>query len=386
LIKKAKLKKEIAEVDQARLEAVVAEDYEKAAQLKLKLDALNEKLKQLEEKESSDRIQVTPEEVAITVSEITKIPVKELVKEEREKLLNLEKELSKWIIGQEAAIRSVASAIRRSQSGIKDPNRPIGSFLFLGPTGVGKTELAKRLAQILFGSKDKMIRLDMSEFMEKHSVSKLIGAPPGYVGYEEGGKLTEAVRRNPYSIILFDEIEKAHPEVFNLLLQILEEGTLTDSQGKRVSFKNTVIIMTSNIASDEIREMTERGEPYERIKEKVKSKLLQFIKPEILNRIDEFIVFHPLSKEQLERIAELLLKELRERLKERGIELRWTEEVPSLIVKLGYEPSFGARPLRRVIQKRIEDPLSIKIIENTFGKGDVVEVSVKEGEFVFAKK
>jgi ATP-dependent Clp protease ATP-binding subunit ClpB len=299
----------------------------------------------------------------------------------------MEERLSQRVIGQDDAIRAVSDAVRRNRAGLGDPNRPIGSFLFLGPTGVGKTELTKALAEFLFDDENAMVRIDMSEFMEQHSVARLIGAPPGYVGYEEGGRLTEAVRRRPYSVILFDEIEKAHRDVFNVLLQVLDDGRLTDGQGRTVDFKNTVIVMTSNIGSQQIQELSSRGAPEWEIEAAVKDMLKQYFRPEFLNRIDETIVFHPLSKEQLTKIVDVQLNNLRKRLVTRGLKLAISQQAEHLLAEEGYDPLYGARPLKRVIQQRIENPLASRILRGEFAEGDTIRVDAdtSKHEFTFSK-
>jgi ATP-dependent Clp protease ATP-binding subunit ClpB len=291
------------------------------------------------------------------------------------------------VVGQDEAIRAVSDAVRRNRAGLGDPNRPIGSFLFLGPTGVGKTELSKALAEFLFDDENAMIRIDMSEFMEQHSVARLIGAPPGYVGYEEGGRLTEAVRRRPYSVILFDEIEKAHRDVFNVLLQVLDDGRLTDGQGRTVDFKNTVIIMTSNIGSQQIQELKAKGAEEWEIEAAVRDLLKTYFRPEFLNRIDETIVFHPLSKEQLTRIVDVQLNHLRRRLQTRNLKLDITLEAERLLAEEGYDPAYGARPLKRVIQHRLENPIASKILRGEFADGDVIHVDANPTthDFIFTK-
>jgi ATP-dependent Clp protease ATP-binding subunit ClpB len=286
------------------------------------------------------------------------------------------------VIGQDEAVAAVANALRRSRSGLQDPNRPIGSFLFLGPTGVGKTELARALAEFMFDTENAMVRIDMSEYMEKHTVARLIGAPPGYVGYEEGGQLTEAVRRRPYSVILLDEIEKAHPDVFNVLLQVMDDGRLTDGQGHTVDFRNTVLIMTSNVGSQFI--VGESDE--ERIRDQVEAALSAQFKPEFLNRIDDVVIFDRLTKDEIKEIVELQTHKLIERVRERGIEVELSEDAKELLANLGYDPSFGARPLRRVIQKRLVDRLALAILEGHFVEGDVVEVDVADGDLEFHKR
>ncbi|MBN1694025.1 AAA family ATPase [candidate division WOR-3 bacterium] len=325
---------------------------------------------------------ISEEDIAVVVSDWTGIPVSKMLEKEKHKLTNLEEEIHKRIVNQEYAVKAVADSIRRARSGISNPDRPIGSFIFLGPTGVGKTELAKVLAWILFDSEDALIRVDMSEFMEKHSIARLIGAPPGYVGYEEGGYLTEAVRKRPYSVILYDEIEKAHPEAFNILLQILDDGRLTDGKGRTVNFTNTVNIMTSNIASDVIQNLADN---YDLLEEKVTEQLRLKMRPEFLNRIDDIIIFKPLNLGQVKAIVDIMIKDLSERLKESDIGLEITEKARDLLAGKGYDKSFGARPLARTIQKFIETPLSLKIIDGEISKGKIL-IDVKDKEFVFKKK
>ncbi|SLJ84201.1 ATP-dependent chaperone ClpB [Psychrobacter sp. DAB_AL43B] len=320
------------------------------------------------------RNKVTDNEIAEVVAAATGIPVSKMMQGERDKMLAMEEKLHERVIGQDEAVEAVANAVRRSRAGLSDPNRPSGSFLFLGPTGVGKTELTKSLANFLFDSEDAIVRIDMSEYMEKHSVSRLVGAPPGYVGYEEGGALTEAVRRKPYSVILFDEVEKAHPDVFNILLQVLDDGRLTDSQGRVVDFKNTVIIMTSNLGSHKIQEMV--GESYEDIKAEVMDSVGQHFRPEFVNRIDEIVVFHPLGMSQMAGIAEIQLNRLRQRLYEREMDIELSAEAMNKLVAVGYDPVYGARPLKRAIQQEIENPLSLKLLAGDFVAGDIIKIDV----------
>ncbi len=325
--------------------------------------------------------EVTEEDVAQVVSKWTGIPVTRLMEGEVEKLIQMEARLHERVIGQDEAVEAVSNALRRSRAGLSDPNRPIGSFLFLGPTGVGKTELAKALAEFMFDSEQAIVRLDMSEYMEKHTVARLIGAPPGYVGYEEGGQLTEAVRRRPYAVVLLDEIEKAHPDVFNTLLQLMDDGRLTDGQGRTVSFTNTVLIMTSNVGSDRI-----AGESVdERIREQIEEVLASTFKPEFLNRIDDTVIFHRLSKEDIGEIVELQVDRLVGRVRERGIEVQLTDDARTLLGNLGYDPSYGARPLKRVVQKQLVDKLALMILEGEFGEGDTVRVDAGGGELSFEK-
>lgn len=320
------------------------------------------------------RTKVTDNEIAEVVAAATGIPVSKMMQGERDKMLAMEEKLHERVIGQDEAVEAVANAVRRSRAGLSDPNRPSGSFLFLGPTGVGKTELTKSLANFLFDSEDAIVRIDMSEYMEKHSVSRLVGAPPGYVGYEEGGTLTEAVRRKPYSVILFDEVEKAHPDVFNILLQVLDDGRLTDSQGRVVDFKNTVIIMTSNLGSHKIQEMV--GESYEDIKSEVMDSVGQHFRPEFINRIDEIVVFHPLGMSQMAGIADIQLQRLRQRLQEREMDIELSADAMNKLVAVGYDPVYGARPLKRAIQQEIENPLSLKLLAGDFVPGDIIKIDV----------
>lgn len=329
------------------------------------------------------RTQVGAEEIAEVVSRATGIPVSKMMEGERDKLLHMEDALHKRVVGQDEACSLVADAIRRSRAGLADPSKPYGSFLFLGPTGVGKTELTRALADFLFDSEEHMIRIDMSEFMEKHSVARLIGAPPGYVGYEEGGYLTEAVRRKPYSVVLLDEVEKAHPDVFNVLLQVLDDGRLTDGQGRTVDFRNTVIVMTSNLGSQQIQSMA--GKPYEVIKDVVMEELKQTLRPEFLNRIDEVVVFLGLDAQHIESIARIQLKRLAERLEKQEMQLEVTDAALAEIARVGFDPVFGARPLKRAIQQQIENPVAKLILQGVFGPRDVVPVDYQDGKFVFTR-
>jgi len=401
-VRPKKLKSVESELEQIRKEkeaAIKAQEFEKAAKLRDKEKNLRRILMEERtqwEQEKGKKIEeevVTEKDIAYIVSSWTNIPVRDLTEEESRRLLRMEEALHKRMIGQEDAIKAVAQSIRRAQAGVKNIKRPIGCFMFLGPTGVGKTELARSLAEFLFGDEDAMIRLDMSEYMEKFTVSRLTGAPPGYVGYEEGGELTEKVRRRPYSVILLDEIEKAHPDVFNILLQIMEDGRLSDSLGHTVDFRNTVLIMTSNLGAEQIRSgasmgfrSTEGGMSYEEMKARVLSELKRHFRPEFLNRLDEVIVFHPLSKEEIKKIVGLMLEEERKLLKEKNIDLEVTAEAKDLIAEEGYDPDFGARPLRRAIQRLIENPLSEEILEGRFKEGDTVVVRVKDGQITFSKK
>ena len=387
-IKLKNLQDKIKELDDEIVKASESGDYEKEAQLKIEKVKLEKELKELESKKAEELV-VNWDDVAQVVSEWTGIPTTKLKEEEMEKLLKLEEELHKRVVDQEHAVKAVSEAVRRARAGLKDPKRPIASFLFLGPTGVGKTELSKALAELLFGDEDALIRLDMSEFKEEHSVAKLIGAPPGYVGYEEGGKLTEAVRRKPYSVILLDEIEKAHPRVFDLFLQVLDDGRLTDSQGRTVDFRNTVIIMTSNIGSqyllnipvDADEEVVEKE--FEKAKEKVLEDLKLYFRPEFLNRIDDIIVFKPLTMKELSQIIDLLIAAINRRLAERNIEIELTDKAKKELVTRGYDPAYGARPLKRTIQKYVETPLADKIIKGEVKDGNKVIVDFDKEDFTF---
>ena len=387
------------ELDKARIAYEKAQregDYETMSKLQYEtIPQLEKRIKDsdlAEQKEQAGeapsvkllRNKVTENEIAEVVAAATGIPVTKMMQGEREKMLHMEEKLHERVVGQDEAVQAVANAVRRSRAGLSDPNRPSGSFLFLGPTGVGKTELTKALASFLFDDENAMIRIDMSEFMEKHSVSRLVGAPPGYVGYEEGGVLTEAVRRRPYSVVLFDEVEKAHPDVFNILLQVLDDGRLTDSQGRVVDFKNTVIIMTSNLGSHKIQEMA--GDSYEEIKAAVMNSVNQHFRPEFINRIDEIVVFHPLGQEQMAGIADIQLSRLRKRLQERDMDIVLSDEAMTQLVAVGYDPVYGARPLKRAIQQAIENPLSVKLLSGEFVAGDTIKVDVDaEGNFTFDK-
>jgi ATP-dependent Clp protease ATP-binding subunit ClpC len=378
----------IAEVQAKKKEAVEAQRFEEAGRLRDQEKALLEEraTKETEIKAKGVDLfdEVDEEAIAEVLSIWTGIPVYKLTEEETQKLLNMESELHKRVIGQEDAIHAVSQAIRRTRAGLKDPRRPSGSFIFLGPTGVGKTELAKTLAEFLFGDDSALITLDMSEYMEKHTVSRLVGSPPGYVGYEEGGQLTEAVRRKPFSVVLFDEIEKAHPDVFNTLLQILEEGRLTDSQGRSVDFRNTVLIMTSNLGTQELRKASvgftkvDAAVTYERMKEKVNEALKQHFRPEFLNRIDETIVFHELSREEIIQMVDLMTRRLESQLQSQGLGLELTSSAKSFLAEKGYDPLLGARPLRRAIQRLVEDQLSERILHKQFRAGEIIVVDTED--------
>ncbi len=374
------------------------QEFEKAAKLrddehKLK-EELDEQKKEWEKQVgASDLSLVNEEDVAYIVSSWTGVPVKRLAEEESARLMNLEETLHKRVIGQDEAVRSVSRAVRRARAGLKDPRRPIGSFIFLGPTGVGKTELGRALAEALFGDENNITRLDMSEYMEKHATARLIGAPPGYIGYEEGGQLTEKVRRNPYSVILLDEIEKAHPDVFNILLQILEDGRLTDGKGRTVDFRNTVIIMTSNVGATFMKKTsvgfgaTSEEDDYDAMKERIMDELKKTFRPEFLNRVDDQIVFHTLSEDHIRQIVDLMLDELNRRIEEYSLQVEVSDEVKGMLLKEGFDPSFGARPLRRVIQRRLEDGISEELLQGKIAPGDTVEVSAEDEENLsFQKK
>jgi ATP-dependent Clp protease ATP-binding subunit ClpB len=384
------------EIDSVRAEMAELQrkgQFDKLAELQYgKLPELENRLKAAEVgKQEVDkgnqprllRTEVGAEEIAEVVSRATGIPVSKMMQGERDKLLQMEDYLHRRVVGQDEAVTLVADAIRRSRAGLSDPARPYGSFLFLGPTGVGKTELTKALASFLFDSEDHLIRIDMSEFMEKHSVARLIGAPPGYVGYEEGGYLTEAVRRKPYSVVLLDEVEKAHPDVFNVLLQVLDDGRLTDGQGRTVDFRNTVIIMTSNLGSQHIQSMA--GQPYEVVKEVIWGELKQSFRPEFLNRIDEVVVFHGLEAKHIESIARIQLQRLGARLAQKDMRLEVSDAALAQLARSGFDPVFGARPLKRAIQQHIENPIARLILEGKFGPKDVVPVDWDHEEFVFSR-
>ena len=392
------LEDEIADYEKEKASAINEQDFERAARLRDEQKELQTKLddakKKWQEQQKGNSGEVTAEDIAKIVSEWTGIPVVQLTKEESERLLNMENVLHERVIGQSEAVTAIAKAIRRGRVGLKDPKRPVGSFIFLGPTGVGKTELCKALAEAMFGDENAMLRLDMSEYMEKHSVSKLIGSPPGYVGFEEGGQLTEKVRRKPYSVVLFDEIEKAHPDVFNMLLQILEDGRLTDSQGRTVDFKNTIIIMTSNVGARLITEKqsslgfnseNENVEESEKkdIKELVTGELRKVFRPEFLNRVDDIIVFNKLNKDEIKQIAVKMLKTLENRLDKMNIKISFTDNAISEIADKGFDENYGARPLRRAIQNEIEDPLSEQMLEGKVKDGAVVTCDFADGQFTF---
>jgi ATP-dependent Clp protease ATP-binding subunit ClpC len=377
--------------------AVKSQDYERAAQLRDREKFLIDQIQSV----TDDVLNVNRKEPVVTDEDIgevlslwTGIPVTKLLEKEVEKLIHMEEELHKRIVGQEEAVNVVSEAIRRARAGIKDPRKPIGSFIFLGPTGVGKTELARALASFLFNDEEALIKIDMSEYMEKFAVSRLVGSPPGYVGYEEGGQLTEAVRRRPFSIVLFDEIEKAHPDVFNILLQILDDGRLTDAQGRVVDFKNTIIIMTSNIGSQWLsftskigfKQDSDEKEEYQMMRERVLEEVKHTFRPEFLNRIDEIIIFHQLTREQMRQIVDLMLVDLSKQLMNLGITLEFTENAKDQLIKEGFDPHYGARPLKRVIQKRIGSPLSAFVIDGTFKEGDIVVVDYRDDTFIFEKR
>ncbi|NLY80658.1 MAG: ATP-dependent Clp protease ATP-binding subunit [Lysinibacillus sp.] len=377
--------------------AVSSQEFEKAAALRDTEQKIKEELEQTKkswkEKQGKEESKVTVEDIAEVVSMWTGIPVNKIAQEESAKLLNLEEELHKRVVGQKEAVEAISRAIRRARAGLKDPKRPIGSFIFLGPTGVGKTELARALAEVMFGDEDAMIRIDMSEYMEKHSTSRLVGSPPGYVGFEEGGQLTEKVRRKPYSVVLLDEIEKAHPDVFNILLQVLDDGRLTDSKGRTVDFRNTVVIMTSNIGAEALKYQKSLGfgvgdkaNKYKDMKGTMLEELKKAFRPEFLNRIDETIVFHPLEKDELKQIVSLMAKSLTKRLKEQDIELELTDAALEKIAEEGYDPQYGARPIRRALQKHVEDRLSEELLKGNISTGNAVVFDYVDGEFVVRQK
>lgn len=393
------LERQLESMEKEKEEAVAAQEYEKAAKLRDEERGLKNKIVDWRRNWTDSRNQFTPDvgadDIAVIVSEWTGVPVTQLTEEESRRLLRMEDVIRQRVVGQDEAINAVSRAIRRSRSGMKDPKRPVGSFFFLGPTGVGKTELARSLAEFMFGSEDAMIRLDMSEYMERHEAAKLIGAPPGYVGYEEGGKLTESIRRRPYSVVLFDEIEKAHPDVFNMLLQLLEDGRLTDGQGHVTDFRNAVIIMTSNVGVSEMmnsRKMgfgdgeSQQGEiDFDKMKTTVLDASKQAFRPEFLNRIDEILVFRPLNKEELLKIVDIMVGEVKKRTLEAGITLEVDENARKLLLEKGYDQKFGARPLRRAIQKMVEDAMSNGMLDGSYTSGDRITVSAADGQLVFDK-
>lgn len=395
------LKEKEEELEQTRKEkeeAVLSQEFEKAARLRDAEQRLKEELEQRKTNWQNEKVgektAVTGEDIAHIVASWTGIPMKKLAQEESSRLLQMEEVLHKRVVGQDDAVVAVSRAIRRARAGLKDPKRPIGSFIFLGPTGVGKTELARALAEAIFGDEEATVRIDMSEYMEKHAVSRLVGAPPGYIGHDEGGQLTEAVRRKPYSVVLLDEVEKAHPEVFNILLQVLEDGRLTDTTGRTVDFRNTVIIMTSNVGATTLKREsvlgfhtgTDSASDYEKMKDRILGQLKHTFRPEFLNRIDETIVFHPLEKEQIKAIISLMLENLGRRLRENQLTIEVSDAAKDILFEKGYDPDFGARPLRRAIQHLIEDELSEELLKGTFNSGDTVSVDAKDGKIVLSKK
>ena len=393
------IKKKLSELSQEKTEALLKEDFEKAAEIRNEELKIQEKLeKQIqrdkdEEDSNNYRVKVTAEDIAEVVSEWTGVPVTQINRSEGDRLIRLEKILHNRVIGQDEAVKAVSKAIRRARSGLKDPTRPIGSFMFLGPTGVGKTELAKALAEAMFGSEDSMIRIDMSEYMEKYTTSRLIGSPPGYVGYDEGGQLTEKVRNNPYSVVLLDEVEKAHNDVFNILLQVLDDGFLTDSKGRKVDFRNTIIIMTSNLGATALRDEKSVGfgakdvsDDYESMAAKVRETLKKTFRPEFLNRLDETVVFHSLNKEEIHQIVKLMAKNIIDRIKEQNINLKITPAAIDIVAEAGFDAEYGARPIRRVLQDKIEDLLSEELLAGNIETGATVTIGAKKGEITIKVK
>lgn len=393
------IKKKLSELSQEKTEALLKEDFEKAAEIRNEELKIQEKLeKQIqrdkdEEDSNNYRVKVTAEDIAEVVSEWTGVPVTQINRSEGDRLIRLEKILHNRVIGQDEAVKAVSKAIRRARSGLKDPTRPIGSFMFLGPTGVGKTELAKALAEAIFGSEDSMIRIDMSEYMEKYTTSRLIGSPPGYVGYDEGGQLTEKVRNNPYSVVLLDEVEKAHNDVFNILLQVLDDGFLTDSKGRKVDFRNTIIIMTSNLGATALRDEKSVGfgakdvsDDYEAMAAKVRETLKKTFRPEFLNRLDETVVFHSLNKEEIHQIVKLMAKNIIDRIKEQNINLKITPAAIDIVAEAGFDAEYGARPIRRVLQDKIEDLLSEELLAGNIETGATVTIGAKKGEITIKVK
>ena len=393
------IKKKLSELSQEKTEALLKEDFEKAAEIRNEELKIQEKLeKQIqrdkdEEDSNNYRVKVTAEDIAEVVSEWTGVPVTQINRSEGDRLIRLEKILHNRVIGQDEAVKAVSKAIRRARSGLKDPTRPIGSFMFLGPTGVGKTELAKALAEAMFGSEDSMIRIDMSEYMEKYTTSRLIGSPPGYVGYDEGGQLTEKVRNNPYSVVLLDEVEKAHNDVFNILLQVLDDGFLTDSKGRKVDFRNTIIIMTSNLGATALYDEKSVGfgakdvsDDYEAMAAKVRETLKKTFRPEFLNRLDETVVFHSLNKEEIHQIVKLMAKNIIDRIKEQNINLKITPAAIDIVAEAGFDAEYGARPIRRVLQDKIEDLLSEELLAGNIETGATVTIGAKKGEITIKVK
>jgi ATP-dependent Clp protease ATP-binding subunit ClpC len=385
------MENEVERLRAQKEDAIRTQAFEVAARLRdaeRKLRAeLEERRANWKDQRSKAKTMVSEEDIAYVVAKWTGIPLQQLEEAESAKLLRIEAELARRVVGQEEAIQAVARAIRRSRAGVKNPNRPVGSFIFLGPTGVGKTELAKALAEFLFGTEDALVRVDMSEYMERFSTSRLIGAPPGYIGYDDSGQLTEKVRRRPFSLVLLDEIEKAHPEVFNLLLQILEDGRLTDNYGRAVDFRNTIIIMTSNLGTRQFTLHTNMGfakagdeaHSYEKMKETVNNELKRAFNPEMLNRIDEVIVFHPLTKDHMRQIVDLMLHRLEQQLKEKQMSLQVEGEAKEFLIEQGFDPNYGARPLRRAIQRYVEDALAEEVLKGRFGEGGTIRISKGEG-------
>ncbi len=393
------LDKELRVIIKEKEDAIRNQEFEKASQLRDDEADMKERIREVSEKwrneHEANKPVVTEENIAEVIGMMTGVPVTKLTESESDRLLNLEKTLHERVIGQNDAIVAISKAIRRARVGLKSPNRPIGSFIFCGPTGVGKTELAKALSEAVFGSEDNMVRVDMSEFMEKHSTSKLIGSPPGYVGYDDGGSLTETIRKKPYSVILFDEIEKAHPDVFNIMLQILDDGRLTDSKGRHVNFKNTIIIMTSNVGASMIATQSKLGfttaedekkDKYEKLKDTVNEEMKKAFRPEFINRIDDIIVFAHLSKEEIRQIVDLMMKDLFKRLDERGLKMEVTDEVKDFMATDGYNEAYGARPLRRLIQRKVEDTLAEEILTGKYHEGDTIVLDMKDGKMFFSKK
>ena len=393
------LDKELRSIIKEKEDAIRNQEFERASQLRDDEANMKEKIREVSEKwrneHDANKPVVTEENVAEVIGMMTGVPVTKLTESESDRLLNLEKVLHERVIGQNDAIVAISKAIRRARVGLKSPNRPIGSFIFCGPTGVGKTELAKALSEAVFGSEDNMVRVDMSEFMEKHSTSKLIGSPPGYVGYDDGGSLTETIRKKPYSVILFDEIEKAHPDVFNIMLQILDDGRLTDSKGRHVNFKNTIIIMTSNVGASMIATQSKLGfvtaddekkDKYEKLKDTVNEEMKKAFRPEFINRIDDIIVFAHLSKEEIRQIVDLMMKDLFKRLDERGLTMEVTDDVKDFLATDGYNEAYGARPLRRLIQRKVEDTLAEEILSGKYHEGDTIVLDMKDGKMFFSKK
>ena len=392
-----KLTRELKQVTERMEEAVEAQDYERAARYKTRMSQINQKLSEIRDNQNDQqKLEITIDDVATTIATMTGVPVKKVIKSEAKYLMKLEKHLGEQVIGQKAAIEAVSCAIRRNRSGIADEQRPIGSFIFMGPTGVGKTELARVMATEVFGSEDALVKIDMSEFSERHTTARLVGAPAGYVGYDEGGQLTDKIRRQPYSLVLLDEIEKAHPEVFNMLLQILEDGILTDAKGRKVDFSNTIIILTSNLGAQKMQkeaslgfrvsskqELDQLSDLHEENREAALDELKRMMRPELINRLDKVVVFNALTKKEVVKILDLQIEKLQKRLYRKGLGIQVLPNAKKKLIDLGYDATNGVRPLRRIIQEKVEDEIADGLLEERYTKGDIVKVGVRKGDFIF---